>query len=90
MNSRERGKLTLEHKEPDRIPFDLGGTVLTSISVHSYKRLREYMGLPEVDPKIMDIFQQIVVIDDDVHGKAGLRHAQCSAALLSHLQNRNQ
>ena len=71
MNSRERGKLTLEHKEPDRIPFDLGGTVLTSISVHSYKRLREYMGLPEVDPKIMDIFQQIVVIDDDVLEKLG-------------------
>jgi uroporphyrinogen decarboxylase len=69
MNSRERGKLALEHKESDRIPFDLGGTVLTSINVHSYKRLREYLGLPEVDIQVMDIFQQIVTVDDDVREK---------------------
>lgn len=31
MNSRQRLQLALEHKEADRIPFDLGATVLTSI-----------------------------------------------------------
>lgn len=69
MNSRERVKLALNHKEPDRVPFDLGGTVLTSISIHSYKKLREYLGLPQKDIEVMDIFQQIATIDDDVRQK---------------------
>jgi uroporphyrinogen decarboxylase len=71
MNSRERVKLALNHQEPDRVPFDLGGTVLTSISIHSYRKLREYLGLPEVDVRIMDIFQQIAEVDDDVRVKLG-------------------
>jgi len=66
MNSRERVKLALNHKEPDRIPFDLGGTVLTSMHHITYKRLREKLGLPPVEPRLMDINQQIVFIDDDL------------------------
>jgi len=31
MNSRERVALALDHKEPDRIPIDLGGTIITSM-----------------------------------------------------------
>ncbi|HYO87333.1 MAG TPA: uroporphyrinogen decarboxylase family protein [Candidatus Limnocylindrales bacterium] len=69
MNSRERALLSLAHKEPDRVPFDLGGTVLTSISIHSYKKLVEYLGLPEREIRVMDIFQQIAEIDDDVRAK---------------------
>jgi uroporphyrinogen decarboxylase len=41
MNSRQRAKMTLNHQEPDKIPFDLGGTVLTSINIHAYRKLRE-------------------------------------------------
>jgi uroporphyrinogen decarboxylase len=66
MNSRERAKMALNHKEPDRIPFDLGGTVLTSIHVNAYKNLRRYLGLPDVEIGVMDVFQQIAVVDDDV------------------------
>jgi len=36
MNSRERVRLALNHKEMDRIPFDLGGTVLTSMHHAAY------------------------------------------------------
>ncbi len=66
MNSRERVRLALNHKEPDRIPFDLGGTVLTSMHHNVYRNLRALLGLPPVEPKIMDVFQQIVEIDDDL------------------------
>ncbi len=71
MNSRQRLLTALNHKEPDRIPFDLGGTVLTSIHVNAYKRLRQYLGLPEKDIEVMDIFQQIAVVDEDVRQKLG-------------------
>ncbi|MGD2049372.1 MAG: uroporphyrinogen decarboxylase family protein [Chloroflexota bacterium] len=69
MNSRERGKLALNHKEPDRIPFDLGGTVLTSIHLSAYRNLRRYLGLPEKEIGVMDVFQQIATVDDDVRQK---------------------
>jgi uroporphyrinogen decarboxylase len=65
MNSRERVRLALNHKEPDRIPFDLGGTALTSMSSFNYNSTRAVFGLPSVTPRIMDIFQQNVLIDDD-------------------------
>jgi uroporphyrinogen decarboxylase len=65
MNSRERLRLALNHQEADKVPFDLGATVLTSIHHKSYVRLREILGLPAVEPRIVDIFQQIVIVDDD-------------------------
>jgi uroporphyrinogen decarboxylase len=66
MNSRQRLQLALNHQEPDRVPFDLGATVLTSIHHRSYADLRQALGLPPVEPRIVDIFQQIVAVDDDV------------------------
>jgi uroporphyrinogen decarboxylase len=66
MNSRERVLLALNHKEPDRVPFDLGGTVVTGISATAYRNLRRYLDLPEIEPALVDIFQQIARVDDDV------------------------
>jgi uroporphyrinogen decarboxylase len=66
MNSRQRVLTALDHKEPDRVPFDLGGTVITGINVKAYQNLRAYLGLPPIEPKIVDIFQQIAQVDDDL------------------------
>ena len=51
MNSRERVKVALDHKEPDRIPLDFGGTALTSISRFNYNNFRLALGLPASRPK---------------------------------------
>ncbi len=32
MTSRERVRAALEHREPDRVPVDLGGSIVTSIT----------------------------------------------------------
>ena len=40
MNSRERVNITLNHKEPDKVPLDLGGNV-SGIHIKAYKRLIE-------------------------------------------------
>lgn len=66
MNSRERVLTTLNHKEPDRIPFDLGGTYVTGINAKAYKNLREFLRLPQINAAMMDMNQQIVWVDDDV------------------------
>jgi uroporphyrinogen decarboxylase len=67
MNSRERVLMSLNHKEPDRIPFDLGGTVMTGIHKYAYAGLREYLGLPAKEEiPIAEMLQQIAIIDEDV------------------------
>lgn len=66
MNSRQRLQLALNHQEPDRVPFDLGATVLTSIHHKSYRALRDYLGMSKLEPRLVDILQQIVVVDDDM------------------------
>jgi len=38
MNSRDRVLLSLKHKEPDRVPFDLGGASVTGITIKAYKK----------------------------------------------------
>ncbi len=66
MNSRERLLTALAHREPDRIPFDLGSTQVTGIHVVAYRRLRECLGLPPVEPVLCDTIQQLAAPDDDV------------------------
>jgi len=72
MDSRERVLTALAHKEPDRVPFDLGGTVVTGIHVKAYQALRDYLGLPRIQPVIGDIVQQLARVDYDVMERLGI------------------
>lgn len=65
-SSYRRVKDALEHKEPDCIPFDLGGSVLTGMNRHGYVSLRKYLGMPVNDVTIIDEMQQLAKIDDDM------------------------
>jgi len=60
-----RVKTSLDHKEPDRVPFDLGGSVLTGMHEKAYRRLRDYLGLPDVEIEIEDNKQQLALIHED-------------------------
>jgi len=64
--SYERVKAALEHREPDRVPFDLGASVLTGMNKATYRKLRQYLGLPEVEIQTYDPVQQLARIDQDV------------------------
>jgi uroporphyrinogen decarboxylase len=66
MNSRERVLQALKHEESDRVPFDLGGTGLSTIHVSAYQTLRQYLGLPDVEPRVAFVAEQLVRIDEDV------------------------
>ena len=44
MNSRERFELTMNHREPDRVPIDIGGTSLTSLRPRCGKALCDLLG----------------------------------------------
>jgi uroporphyrinogen decarboxylase len=67
--SRNRVEAALNHREPDRVPYDLGGTILTGIHQQAYKRLRAHLGLPEVPVEIEDPVQQLALVHEDVKRK---------------------
>lgn len=72
MTPRERVRLALEHRETDRVPADLGSTQNTSITRFAYKRLRSYLELPPVEPRIMSENLQVVHVDEDVRQALGI------------------
>lgn len=72
MNSRERVVTALNHEEPDRLPIDLGGTVVTSIAKSTYAALREHLKLPKVPIQTLEAAQQVAVVDEDVLERFGI------------------
>ena len=57
MTSRERVLLALDHRQPDRVPLDLGGNQ-TGIHRIAYQNLIDLIGLEE-EIAIMDLVQQL-------------------------------
>ncbi len=66
MNSRERVLLALDHRQPDRVPLDLGGTGLSTMHHLAYANLRNHLALPPVTPRIGFLNEQLALIDADL------------------------
>jgi uroporphyrinogen decarboxylase len=66
MTSRDRALQVLDHREPDRVPFDLGGTGLTTMHLDAYRNLRQHLGLPRVKVRVMGMAEQLAVVDEDL------------------------
>jgi uroporphyrinogen decarboxylase len=64
MNHRERVIAALNHQEPDRIPIDFGGTIVSSITRFSYVELKKYLGMPLEDFTMLDHVQQLPYVDE--------------------------
>ena len=72
MDSRERILIALDHRMPDRVPCDLGGTIVTGIHVEAYRNLREYLGMPEQGIVVIDPVQGLARVDDDLRERLGV------------------
>jgi uroporphyrinogen decarboxylase len=66
VDSRTRVLQALNHQESDRVPFDLGGTGLSTIHVTAYQNLRRCLSLPEVEPNVAFVPEQLVLVDADL------------------------
>jgi len=71
LTGKERVLVALNHKEPDRVPLDLGGSFVTTINVHAYKNLRRALGLPEKCILLREQTQSVAV-DEDVRQLLGI------------------
>jgi hypothetical protein len=74
MNSRERVAIALNRQEPDRVPLDLGGSVVTGMQVNSIYLLRQALGLdePGTPVKVVEPYQMLGEIKPDLMEALGI------------------
>jgi uroporphyrinogen decarboxylase len=82
MNSRERVLAALNHKEADRVPIDLGATIISSIHKQAYVDLKPHLGMEVETLRMCDFVQQLPYLDEAVLERFGVdfRMVQLPAA----------
>ena len=60
----ERVLSALQHKEPDRVPFDLGATAVTAININALRNLKHYLGIPG-EVTLWEKITQVAVTDEE-------------------------
>jgi hypothetical protein len=70
--SRERVRASLNHRQPDRVPIDIDGTICSGMHVTCVAALREYYGLEKRPVKVYEPFQMLGLIEDDLREALGL------------------
>lgn len=65
MTHRERVLAALQHREPDRVPVDLGGTESSGMTAAAYNHLKRFLGLAE-GGRIFEPYQHVALIEDEL------------------------
>ena len=71
MNSRERLLSALNHREPNRVPIDLGGTPTSTISIKAYENLKSYLGNKE-ETRLMSYIFMTTFPDHEIIKRFGI------------------
>ncbi|HEX9116685.1 MAG TPA: uroporphyrinogen decarboxylase family protein, partial [Anaerolineae bacterium] len=66
MSHRDRVIAALSHRQPDRVPLDLGTTMVTGIALKAYDRLKACLKLDLGETQMYDRRNQLAVVDDAV------------------------
>ncbi|MCL2832221.1 MAG: methyltransferase [Treponema sp.] len=69
MTSRERILAALNHRQPDKVPVDFGGTVVSGISASIVYKLRKAFKLHEHPVRVIEPYQMLGEIEDDLREK---------------------
>lgn len=72
MTSRERVRLAINHKEADRIPLDLGSTLVTGIQAGIYSKLKNALGISKGLVKVYDPYQMLAEVEDELKQLLGV------------------
>ncbi|HPD28814.1 MAG TPA: uroporphyrinogen decarboxylase family protein [Phycisphaerae bacterium] len=72
MTSRERVVAALNHRQPDSVPIDFGGTAVTGMHVTCVAALRDHYGLEKRLVKVHEPYQMLGWIDDDLADAIGI------------------
>lgn len=91
MNSRQRVLTAINHQEPDRVPIDLGGSIVSGIMAGALVRLRKHLGLDYKSVKVYDCFQMLGEVTFDLveRFQLDLLPVEPEAISFDHLKNRD-
>jgi uroporphyrinogen decarboxylase len=65
MNSRDRILAAIDHKQPNKVPIDLGSSTVTGISATAYNKLKKYLEI-ETPTRVFDVVQQLANVDFEI------------------------
>jgi uroporphyrinogen decarboxylase len=65
MTHRERLLTAVSHRQPDRVPIDLGGTRDSSLVVEAYEKLKNHFGIA-TENKLCDRMMRVVEVDEKI------------------------
>jgi hypothetical protein len=71
MTSRERVIESINHRQPDYVPMDLGGCGQTGINASTLYKLHKAYGLPEHPIEICEPFQMLGTVEMDLLKRTG-------------------
>ena len=69
--SRQRLLDAMNHRQPDRVPVDLGASPVTGIHVSCIAALRDHFGLDKHPVKVTEPFQMLGEVEDDLREALG-------------------
>ena len=72
MTSRERVLASISHREPDRLPVDLGATPSSGISTIAYYNLKQHLGISEGHTRVYDVVQQLAEPEEFILDRFGI------------------
>ena len=72
MTSKERFDLTINHQQPDLMVVDFGATSVTGIHVLAVENLRKYYGLEYKPVRVVDPYQMLGEVDEELAGIMGV------------------
>ncbi len=72
MTPRERILAAIAHREPDRVPLDLGATPSSGISAIAYGKLKAHLGLRSGHTRVYDVVQQLAQPEVEVSDRFGV------------------
>ena len=70
--SRERVMITINHREPDRVPIDLSGHRSSGIMAIAYNKLKQHLGITSGDIYVYDFVQQLAIVEPEVLDRFGV------------------
>jgi len=72
MTSRERILAAIEHRQPDRVPVDLGATPSSGISATAYGNLKKHIGVTTGHTRLYDVVQQLAQPEEAILDRFGI------------------
>jgi len=84
MTPRERILCSIDHKQPDKVPIDMGASTVTGISAIAYNNLKKKLGI-STPSRIFDVVQQLALVDMEVIDSFGVDALDISRIFMDDL-----